>query len=135
HPDRLLRHPARGLPAHRRAPPPDEHRHALRLRRGLRGGAHHAPEVPRRGAALPLSLGAGGTDPRHPLLSAADVLAADGALVGGPRLVWPPEANVWRLFAWLALGLIIYFLYGRRHSVMKHHLEPQIAKHGVSPAG
>ncbi len=29
-----------------------------------------------------------------------------------------PTANWWRLAAWLALGLLIYFLYGRRHSVM-----------------
>jgi APA family basic amino acid/polyamine antiporter len=44
-----------------------------------------------------------------------------------------PTANWWRLFAWLALGFFIYFLYGRRHSVMKHYLEHQIAKHGVTP--
>ena len=30
-----------------------------------------------------------------------------------------PTANWWRLFAWLAIGLVIYFLYGRHHSVMK----------------
>ncbi|QQR74242.1 MAG: amino acid permease [Holophagales bacterium] len=29
-----------------------------------------------------------------------------------------PTANWWRLAAWLALGLVIYFAYGRRHSVM-----------------
>jgi len=29
-----------------------------------------------------------------------------------------PTANWWRLFLWLALGLVIYFAYGRRHSVM-----------------
>jgi APA family basic amino acid/polyamine antiporter len=46
-----------------------------------------------------------------------------------------PTANWWRLLGWLLLGLIIYFLYGRNHSVMKHHLEHQIAKHGLSPAG
>ncbi|HEV7785832.1 MAG TPA: amino acid permease, partial [Thermoanaerobaculia bacterium] len=46
-----------------------------------------------------------------------------------------PTANWWRLLGWLLLGLIIYFAYGRNHSVMKHHLEHQIAKHGVSPGG
>jgi APA family basic amino acid/polyamine antiporter len=46
-----------------------------------------------------------------------------------------PTDNWWRLFVWLMLGLVIYFLYGRRHSVMAHYLEHQIAKHGVSPAG
>ena len=34
-----------------------------------------------------------------------------------------PTGNWWRLLAWLALGFVIYFLYGRRHSVMKHHLD------------
>ncbi|MGC4117410.1 MAG: amino acid permease C-terminal domain-containing protein [Myxococcales bacterium] len=29
-----------------------------------------------------------------------------------------PTGNWWRLGVWLAIGLIIYFLYGRRHSVM-----------------
>ena len=30
-----------------------------------------------------------------------------------------PVANWWRLIAWLALGFIIYFLYGKKHSVMR----------------
>jgi len=46
-----------------------------------------------------------------------------------------PTANWWRLLGWLFLGLVIYFFYGRNHSVMKHHLDHQIAKHGLSPAG
>jgi basic amino acid/polyamine antiporter, APA family len=46
-----------------------------------------------------------------------------------------PTANWWRLLVWLLIGLVIYFLYGRRHSVMKHYLEHQIAKHGLTPAG
>ena len=29
-----------------------------------------------------------------------------------------PTANWWRLFAWLGLGLFIYFFYGRHHSVL-----------------
>src|SRR6185503_10507585 len=29
-----------------------------------------------------------------------------------------PAENWWRLFAWLALGLVIYFAYGRHNSVM-----------------
>ena len=34
-----------------------------------------------------------------------------------------PTANWWRLIAWLALGFIIYFGYGRNHSVMKKYIE------------
>ncbi|HET8797683.1 MAG TPA: amino acid permease, partial [Thermoanaerobaculia bacterium] len=30
-----------------------------------------------------------------------------------------PTENWWRLFAWLALGFVVYFGYGRRHSVMR----------------
>ena len=33
-----------------------------------------------------------------------------------------PVANWWRMFTWLAFGMVIYFAYGRKHSVMKHYL-------------
>ncbi|HLR07505.1 MAG TPA: amino acid permease C-terminal domain-containing protein, partial [Pyrinomonadaceae bacterium] len=46
-----------------------------------------------------------------------------------------PVANWWRLIVWLAIGLVIYFLYGRRHSVMSKHIEHEIKTHGISPAG
>jgi APA family basic amino acid/polyamine antiporter len=29
-----------------------------------------------------------------------------------------PAENWWRLFVWLAIGFLIYFGYGRRHSVL-----------------
>ena len=46
-----------------------------------------------------------------------------------------PTANWWRLFAWLALGLLIYFFYGRKHSVMRAvNLEREIAEHGAGGA-
>jgi APA family basic amino acid/polyamine antiporter len=32
-----------------------------------------------------------------------------------------PVANWWRLIAWLALGFVIYFAYGKKHSVMRHN--------------
>lgn len=34
-----------------------------------------------------------------------------------------PTANWWRLIAWLAIGFVIYFAYGQRHSVMKKYIE------------
>ena len=33
-----------------------------------------------------------------------------------------PAANWWRLIAWLALGLVIYFCYGRNHSLLGQEL-------------
>jgi APA family basic amino acid/polyamine antiporter len=46
-----------------------------------------------------------------------------------------PWANWLRLFVWLALGLVIYFLYSRHHSIMREYLTHEIAAHGVSPGG
>lgn len=46
-----------------------------------------------------------------------------------------PAANWWRLFAWLALGLCIYYFYGRHHSILGKELRGEISAHGVSPAG
>jgi APA family basic amino acid/polyamine antiporter len=46
-----------------------------------------------------------------------------------------PAANWWRLIAWLAIGLCIYFTYGRHHSILGKELRGEISLHGVSPAG
>jgi APA family basic amino acid/polyamine antiporter len=46
-----------------------------------------------------------------------------------------PAENWYRLIIWLLIGLVIYFLYGRRHSVMAKHTMHEIQSHGVSPAG
>jgi APA family basic amino acid/polyamine antiporter len=46
-----------------------------------------------------------------------------------------PAANWARLGAWLAVGLLIYFFYGQRHSILGKELRGEIALHGVSPAG
>jgi APA family basic amino acid/polyamine antiporter len=46
-----------------------------------------------------------------------------------------PVENWWRLIIWLAIGLVIYFFYGRKHSVMSHHLRHEISTHGISPEG
>lgn len=46
-----------------------------------------------------------------------------------------PAANWWRLLAWLAVGVVIYFSYGHRHSHIRHELEQELKEHGISPAG
>lgn len=46
-----------------------------------------------------------------------------------------PAENWYRLIIWLGVGLVIYFAYGRRHSVMSRHTEHEIKTHGLSPAG
>src|SRR5436853_2868698 len=48
-----------------------------------------------------------------------------------------PYENWVRLIIWLLIGLVIYFLYGRRHSVMaqQYQTEHEIRTHGLSPAG
>jgi len=45
-----------------------------------------------------------------------------------------PAANWGRLIAWLLIGLAIYFLYGRKHSVMTLNLAREIAEHGAGGA-
>jgi hypothetical protein len=45
-----------------------------------------------------------------------------------------PAENWWRLIIWLLVGLVIYFAYGRKHSV-KNTTEHEIGKHGISPGG
>ena len=46
-----------------------------------------------------------------------------------------PAANWWRLIAWLAIGMVIYFGYGYRHSFLRHELKQELSEHGISPAG
>lgn len=46
-----------------------------------------------------------------------------------------PWENWLRLAVWLAIGLFIYFAYSRHHSKLAPHLEHEIGRHGVSPAG
>jgi APA family basic amino acid/polyamine antiporter len=46
-----------------------------------------------------------------------------------------PSANWWRLIAWLAIGFLIYFLYGKKHSELHAmNLSREIAEHGAGGA-
>jgi APA family basic amino acid/polyamine antiporter len=69
---------------------------------------------------------------RCPLVPVVPVLGMAMCLV---LMFSLPAANWYRLFGWMALGLLIYGLYGRRHSILGKELRGEIDKHGVSPAG
>jgi amino acid transporter len=43
-----------------------------------------------------------------------------------------PAANWWRLIAWLGLGLLIYFAYGMRHSILGKQLRGELPMGGAS---
>lgn len=46
-----------------------------------------------------------------------------------------PAANWWRLIAWLALGLVIYFAYGMHHSILGKQLRGELPSGGGSATG
>jgi APA family basic amino acid/polyamine antiporter len=69
---------------------------------------------------------------RCPLVPAVPILGIGACLL---LMLSLPAANWYRLFAWLALGLCIYFFYGRHHSILGKELRGEISLHGVSPAG
>src|SRR5437763_2772574 len=69
---------------------------------------------------------------RAPLVPSVPIL---GILTCLLLMLSLPFENWYRLIIWLLIGLVIYFAYGRRHSVMARHLEHEIKTHGLSPAG
>jgi APA family basic amino acid/polyamine antiporter len=69
---------------------------------------------------------------RCPLVPVVPILGIGTCLL---LMLSLPAANWWRLFAWLAIGLCIYFFYGRHHSLLGQELRKEVSLHGVSPAG
>jgi APA family basic amino acid/polyamine antiporter len=69
---------------------------------------------------------------RAPFLHAVAPL---GIIFCGAMMVYLGWQNWLRLFGWLAIGLVIYFCYGRRHSHLGKELRMELAATGVSPAG
>jgi APA family basic amino acid/polyamine antiporter len=43
-----------------------------------------------------------------------------------------PAENWYRLIIWLVIGLLIYFLYGKKRSVMATHTYHEVATHGLA---
>ena len=62
------------------------------------------------------------------------VIAPLGILVNVLLMLFLPIDTWFRLAAWLTLGLVIYFSYGRRHSVLGHELERQLKTQGFGPS-
>src|SRR5262249_29885346 len=60
---------------------------------------------------------------RCPLVPAVPILGIVTCLL---LMFSLPAANWWRLIAWLALGLVIYFSYGRHHSLLGQELRGEI---------
>jgi amino acid transporter len=69
---------------------------------------------------------------RCPLVPLVPILGIGACLL---LMLSLPAANWYRLFAWLALGLAIYFFYGRHHSLLGKELRGEIKTQGVSGAG
>jgi amino acid transporter len=69
---------------------------------------------------------------RCPLVPAVPILGIAACLL---LMLSLPEANWWRLFVWLGIGLCIYLTYGRRHSLLGQELRREMSVHGLSPAG
>ena len=80
----------------------DEHRDAVRLRRGLRGGVDAASQAARRASAIPGAVG-----PVFPILG---ILSCAYLMLSLPVITWV------RFLVWLDIGFIIYWFYGRTHS-------------------
>lgn len=69
---------------------------------------------------------------RCPLVPVVPILGIAACLT---LMLSLPAANWYRLIVWLALGLVIYFAYGKKHSILGRELRGEIARHGATPAG
>jgi APA family basic amino acid/polyamine antiporter len=61
------------------------------------------------------------------------LVAPLGVLVNVAMMLFLPVSTWLRLMIWMAVGLVFYFAYGYRHSILGKELVEQIAKQGVGP--
>lgn len=61
------------------------------------------------------------------------LVAPLGILVNLTMMLFLPLATWLRLLAWLAIGLVVYFGYGYRHSILGKELTHELAKEGIGP--
>lgn len=62
------------------------------------------------------------------------IVAPLGIAVNVLLMLFLPPDTWWRLVIWLGAGLLIYYFFGRHHSVLGHELEDEIRQHGASPS-
>ncbi|MBL9123314.1 MAG: amino acid permease [Planctomycetaceae bacterium] len=62
------------------------------------------------------------------------LIAPLGILVNVLLMLFLPLVTWGRLMFWLGAGLLIYYFYGRHHSVLGHELSDEIRQHGASPS-
>jgi APA family basic amino acid/polyamine antiporter len=56
-----------------------------------------------------------------------------GVLVNVAMMLFLPVETWLRLVVWMAAGLVLYFAYGYRHSIMGKELVHELAKEGIGP--
>jgi APA family basic amino acid/polyamine antiporter len=54
------------------------------------------------------------------------IIASAGILVNSSLMLFLPVDTWLRLVIWLAIGMVIYFTYSRRHSLLTQHLLREI---------
>jgi APA family basic amino acid/polyamine antiporter len=64
---------------------------------------------------------------------AIHVVAPLGMLVSLAMMFFLPLDTWFRLFIWLGIGLVFYFIYGIRHSTLGHALQRELQVQGLSP--
>ncbi|HYO25850.1 MAG TPA: amino acid permease, partial [Lacipirellulaceae bacterium] len=63
------------------------------------------------------------------------LVAPLGLVVNVAMMLFLPVSTWLRLAGWMAIGVLFYFAYGYRHSLLRRELVGELAKHGIAPTG
>jgi APA family basic amino acid/polyamine antiporter len=61
------------------------------------------------------------------------LVAPLGVFVNVSMMMFLPLSTWMRLMVWMALGMVFYFAYGYRHSILGRELVRELAKEGIGP--